>query len=272
MYIKSFINYTGSKFKILDQILPYFPTKIERLVEPFGGGCSFIQNVDAESFLFNDIQHQLIDMYMYFYTKNENDAISEVNDYINFYNLSKYNKEGYNKLKDDYNNTGNPILLFLLCRFSFNYQIRFNKYKKFNMPFGYLRSMFTDNSKLMFMDFIKEICTKKIEFSSKYFSELKINNNDFVYCDPPYDNSDTTYNLKWRKKDEINLYNWLDNLNSRKIKFVLSSVLIHKECTNFELLEFSKRYTMIDIDISYKRCNHQLKDRTCKTEEVLIFN
>lgn len=36
--IKSPLNYTGGKFKLLPQILPLFPNEINTFVDLFGGG------------------------------------------------------------------------------------------------------------------------------------------------------------------------------------------------------------------------------------------
>jgi site-specific DNA-adenine methylase len=50
--------------------------------------------------------------------------------------LGSYNKEGFEKLKNDYNNSKNSVLFLLLIIFGFNNQIRFNKHGNFNLPVG----------------------------------------------------------------------------------------------------------------------------------------
>ena len=39
--IKSPLNYTGGKFKLLPQILPLFPNDINRFIDLFGGGGGY---------------------------------------------------------------------------------------------------------------------------------------------------------------------------------------------------------------------------------------
>ena len=39
-------------------------------------------------------------------------------------------------MKDDFNETGDIILLYLLLIYGFNHMIRFNKSGKFNLPVG----------------------------------------------------------------------------------------------------------------------------------------
>ena len=44
-YIKSPLNYVGGKFKILDDVLPLFPEKVNTCIDLFGGGFNVGVNV-----------------------------------------------------------------------------------------------------------------------------------------------------------------------------------------------------------------------------------
>lgn len=46
-YIKSPMNYTGGKYKLLPQIQPLFPTDINMFVDLFTGGRNIAVNVNA---------------------------------------------------------------------------------------------------------------------------------------------------------------------------------------------------------------------------------
>lgn len=46
-YIKSPLNYTGGKYRLLDRILPAFPRDYCRFVDLFAGGFNVGINVDA---------------------------------------------------------------------------------------------------------------------------------------------------------------------------------------------------------------------------------
>ena len=59
--IKSPLNYTGGKFKLLPQILPLFPDKINTFVDLFAGGCNVGINVRANKIICNDILYQVMD-------------------------------------------------------------------------------------------------------------------------------------------------------------------------------------------------------------------
>ena len=65
-FVKSPLNYTGGKYKLLNQILPLFPNKINTFVDLFAGGCNVSVNVKAKSILANDINKQIVDLYQHF--------------------------------------------------------------------------------------------------------------------------------------------------------------------------------------------------------------
>jgi len=52
--IQSPLNYTGGKFKLLNQILPHFPEDIDVFLDLFCGGCNVGINVNADNMIFND--------------------------------------------------------------------------------------------------------------------------------------------------------------------------------------------------------------------------
>lgn len=54
-YIKSPINYIGNKYKLIGQIIPLFPDKINMFVDVFGGSGTVLINTRAEHYLYNDI-------------------------------------------------------------------------------------------------------------------------------------------------------------------------------------------------------------------------
>lgn len=39
-YVKSPLNYTGGKYKLLDDIIPLFPIKVDTFVDVFAGGST----------------------------------------------------------------------------------------------------------------------------------------------------------------------------------------------------------------------------------------
>ena len=284
-YIKSPMNYTGGKYKLLPQILPLFPTEINTFVDLFTGGGNIAVNVNANKIIANDNETHVIDIYKAF--QNGYDSvegiINAIESYIAKYNLSIDNTEGFNKLRNDYNS--NPFksnyitstVLYVLICYSFNHQFRFNSKGEFNMPFGKNRSQWNDTMKKNLINFHKAITEKNIIFTKKDFNELKIDklsSNDFVYCDPPYLITCATYNEKdgWNENSERKLLELLDKLNSQSVKFALSNVLFSKGKTNDILIEWSQKYNVHHLDYTYQNCNYHTKDKESKPDEVLITN
>ena len=284
-YIKSPMNYTGGKYKLLPQILPFFPTEINTFVDLFTGGGNIAVNVNANKIIANDNETHVIDIYKAF--QNGYDSvegiINAIESYIAKYNLSIDNTEGFNKLRNDYNS--NPFksnyitstVLYVLICYSFNHQFRFNSKGEFNMPFGKNRSQWNDTMKKNLINFHKAITEKNIIFTNKDFNELKIDklsSNDFVYCDPPYLITCATYNEKdgWNENSERKLLELLDKLNSQSVKFALSNVLFSKGKTNDILIEWSQKYNVHHLEYTYQNCNYHTKDKESKPDEVLITN
>ena len=285
-YIKSPLNYTGGKHKLLPQIMPLFPKEINTFIDLFTGGCNVAVNVNANKIIANDFEEHIINIFKTFQSDNIENLIFNIENIIKEFNLTMENSEGFNRFRNLYNETivnGNnsqyniDIMLFTLICYSFNHQFRFNSKGEFNMPFGKNRSQWNDTMKKNLINFHKSIIDKNIIFTNNDFRKLKIDKlscNDFVYCDPPYLITCATYNEKdgWNEQCETDLLSLLDSLNSKSVKFALSNVLFSKGKTNDLLIEWSKKYNVHHLDYTYQNCNYHTKDKSSKPDEVLITN
>ena len=281
MYIKSPLNYTGGKFKILEHIIPGFPENINNFVDLFAGGLNVGINVEAKNIYVNDQITYLIEMYQYFQCTQIQELIGQIKARIDKYDLSLTNAEGYNMLRKEYNNSKSILDLFILTCFSFNHQIRFNSKHEFNTPFGKERSAYNSSIEKNLIDFVLALQSKNIIFSNLDFNEFDysvLNAGDLVYCDPPYLITTGSYNdgkrgfKDWTDVEERQLLNILDVLNDRGILFALSNVFYHKGQCNEILVDWSSKYQTHYIDKKYSNCSYHFKDRDTKTVEVLITN
>lgn len=283
-YIKSPMNYTGGKYKLLPQILPFFPTEINTFVDLFTGGGNIAVNVNANKIIANDFEPHIIGIYKTFQKYEIEELIKTIEVAIQAFGLTIENANNFNNFRAYYNKHIEdgysfimPIMLYVLICYSFNHQFRFNSKGEFNMPFGKNRSQWNDTMKKNLINFHKAITEKNIIFTNKDFNELKIDklsSNDFVYCDPPYLITCATYNEKdgWNENSERKLLELLDKLNSQSVKFALSNVLFSKGKTNDILIEWSKKYNVHHLDYTYQNCNYHTKDKESKPDEVLITN
>lgn len=277
--IKSPLNYTGGKFKLLPQILPLLPNDINTFIDLFSGGCNVGINVKADCIICNDIESHVIELLYELNKLTKDQALYILKNTINKYQLSKVNEEGFMKIRDDYNN-GNTSwdIFYAMLTHAFNYQIRFNKNGKYNMPFGKNRSSFNSTLENNFIKFVDKLNKINIHFTNYDFNELNIdelNESDFVYCDPPYLITCASYNEQggWNETKEKELLELLDKLNEKGIRFALSNVLEHKGKSNDILKEWSKKYTVHHLNKDYSNCSYHTKDKSkTSTDEILITN
>ena len=135
-FLKSPLNYIGGKYKLLPQLIEFFPEKINTFVDLFSGGFNVGINVDCNKVICNDMNTFIIDLYKELYSKPIDETLNKITGRINEYGLSKENEEAFKKFRDYYNKTKEPIDLYTLSCYSFNYQFRFNNNKEYNNPFG----------------------------------------------------------------------------------------------------------------------------------------
>ncbi len=288
--------YVGDKYKLIPQLKQHFPKKIGKFIEPFCGGGSVFLNVQANQYCLNDIDSKMIELHqmLYSYRNNEEEFFYEVVKQIDKYKLSKsfirdivpidlkqqykktyyahFNKESYTKMKVDYNNSNDLIILYLLLIYGFNRFLRFNSQGLFNLPVGNVD--FNKNVEKSLKNYFNWVLNKDIKYYNldfeNFIDQINITQDDFVYVDPPYLISNSEYNKIWGDEEESRLLRCLDKLHKNGIKFALSNVIEHKDKKNIILFDWSKNYNIVPIQSNYISYH----DNTVKltTKEVLITN
>jgi DNA adenine methylase Dam len=276
-YIKSPINYIGNKYKLVSQIIPLFPDKINMFVDVFGGSGTVLINTKAEHYMYNDINPYVSSIFGGLATEDTDEVIKKIEGIIAEYSLSKTNKEGFEKLRNDYNNGKNDwITLYTLMCYSFNYQFRFNNSHQYNSSFGKDRSCFTDRQKQnLYM--MKNNINTDIVFLSYSFVDIDYSDfdeYDLLYFDPPYFASSGNYNdgkrgfEGWTRDHEKKLLNLLDRLDKQRTRWALSNNLKYN---NPFLNEWKDKYNIHYLNGDYSNCNYQKIDKS-EDIEVLITN
>lgn len=299
--VKSPLNYTGGKYKLLNQIIPIFPKNLDLFVDLFSGGANVGVNVNAKRIVCVDKQKEIIRVMDLFKKYEDGYIIDKLEKIIDKYNLSNsllngyetykctsdkglgsYNKSKYLDLRNDYNSmvedsVEKDFLFLTLVIYGFNNQIRFNSSGEFNMPVG--KRDFNNSIRKNLKSFITKLKTKNIEFINSDFREFAIEatDNTLVYCDPPYFLGTASYNENggWTDKDEIDLLNYLSILDQNGVKFALSNVIEHKGEKNTILDSWIKEHNYIVhiIDSNYNNSNyHKQEGNVLKTIEVLVTN
>ena len=281
MAVKAPFNYIGNKYRIINSIQERFPEHIDTFVVLFCGCCDVSINTVANNIYANDINYHVIGILQEFQKHDVEYILYYIDTTIEKWQLSKTNEDGYKLFRDHYNQTKNPLDLYVLMCFSFNYQFRFNSSHDYNNPFGRNRSSFNDvmrSNLILFKEQINDIHFSALDFCD--FDYDILHTGDFLYADPPYLLTCGSYNdgkrgfRGWTEKDDLDLMRILTVLSDRGVNFALSNVIEHKGSTNDALIEWiaDNGYTVHGINFNYNNCNYHTNNRENVTKEVLITN
>lgn len=281
MAFKAPFNYIGNKYRIINELIPLFPRDINNFVDLFCGGGDVTINARANHIYANDINYYIIDIMREIQSRPIIDILKYIDSTIKIWDLNKYSKENFLHFRDYYNNNKNPLDLYILMCFSFNFQIRFNSKHEYNNPFGQNRSHFSANMRanlITFSQLIKNVILTSSDFRN--FNYDILNKGDMLYADPPYLLSCGSYNdgkrgfNGWNISDDMKLMEILQNLHIRGINFALSNVIEHKGMQHSYLINWTKKnnFKIHDINVNYNNCNYQNRNKTSITREVLITN
>lgn len=302
--ISSPLNYTGNKSRLLSQLLPMFPKKINRFLDVCCGGGTVGLNVSAKHIIAIDSNAPVIDLLNSLKTLEEKKTLLKIDQIISKFGLSDsfhksygfykdfvignnglkyYNLNPYKQLREFYNTHSfdsiqeKSIYLFVLLAFCFNNDIRFNSQGFFNMPVG--KTDFNGNIRKKFSSFKAGIAQKNIDFYMADFRiirEFRLTSKDFVYVDPPYLITDAVYNENggWTEKDEEDLLEVLSELHAKGVPFALSNVLCKKGRKNYLLQKWIKKhhFDIVDLIYHYRSSSYNKKDRDAKEREILVCN
>lgn len=296
-FVKSPLNYTGGKHKLLPQITKFFPNEINVFYDVFSGGANVGINAKAKNIICIEKNRYVVNLLKLIQNNNFEDLNKKVINIINkfglsqsyikgydYYNaessagLGQYNKNAFLELRNEFNKDKTRIdLLLVLVLYSFNNQIRFNTSGDFNLPVG--KRDYNGNSRKNVAAFNQISNEKKIIFKTQDFREIEkadLQKNDFVYLDPPYILGLASYNELggWTEKDEKDLYILLSRLNKKGVRFALSNVLEHKGETNEIMKNWVEKnnFKINILNYDYKNSNYHSTAKENTTIEVLITN
>ena len=244
--VKPFVKWAGGKNSLIPQLTKYYPFElkngtIERYIEPFVGGgavlIDILQKYEVKEAYAFDINKDLINCYNVIKTNVEN-LIQELdkkekeflildNDVRQqyFYDIrAEYNSYTLNE-DIDVKRASEFIFLNRTC---FNGLYRVNKDGKFNVPCGkYKNPTICDSNNLRNLsNLIKNVT---FEYGDYKKSESFVNENTFVYFDPPYRPLSITSGFTSYTKEDFNddnqkeLANYFYKLDLKNAKLMLSN-------------------------------------------------
>ncbi|EHT2878586.1 DNA adenine methylase [Enterococcus faecalis] len=226
MKIPQPIPYQGSKRKLANQILNFFPLKVDgKLIEPFAGsGAISIASAKKEIFshyIINDINEPLVELLNMIV--NSPEIVIEKYSYLWGSQLDNP-KLYFQSTRENFNKNGDPVeLLYLIAR-SVKNAVRYNDKGEFNQSSDN-RRLGKKPIKLQKEIFeVSHLLKGKSSFSNLDYPYLidNITPNDWVYMDPPYMGTKGSSKRYIETLDLQKFISFLEELNNRDIPFLLS--------------------------------------------------
>ena len=201
--LKPPLKWAGGKRWLLPQLAGFWESRSHRrYVDPFCGGLAAPLGLRPKRAVLNDINPHLIN----FYTQLQRGlelTIEMKNEEKSFYrHRSRFNqliREGV------WRGCEAAQLFYYLNRTGFNGLCRFNQSGEFNVPFGTHRSITYATSFSQFRSIFENWI-----FTNSDITAIKLEDDDFIYADPPYDVEFTTYSaggFSW--DDQVRTAKWL---------------------------------------------------------------
>ncbi|TAL70559.1 MAG: Dam family site-specific DNA-(adenine-N6)-methyltransferase [Bacteroidetes bacterium] len=265
------IKCQGIKTKLVSWIKDNLSdNKFDRWIEPFMGSGVVGFNVRPHKAIFADTNIHLINFYNAVKTGEITPAIARYFLELEGMKLAKSGQKYFNEVRERFNMDFKSLDFLFLNRSCFNGMIRFNRYGKFNVPFGHKPNRFSKAyiTKIVNqIDYISQaVKILDWQFVCRDFRETlnELNKNDFVYCDPPYLGRHVDYFDSWNEEDEKDLFNLLDNSNC---KYILSTWHSNQYRSNKEIDKYIRQN--IQTKEHFYHVGASEKNRNAMTEALI---
>lgn len=250
------IKSQGIKTKLVPAIMRLVSDYSGRWIEPFLGTGVVAFNSNAKKALLSDINPHLINFYKRLQSKEITPLDIQSFLYSEGEKLKNADENGagyYKEVRARFNTNFDSLDFLFLSRAGFNGMIRFNKNGNWNIPFCKKPERFARAyvTKIVHQ---AENCLHKMtlnwQFENKDFRDiiLQADENDFIYCDPPYAGRYVDYYSGWTEKDEHDLFELPKNT---KAKFILSSWHHNDFRCNENIKKYEKSFNVLTQEHFY---------------------
>jgi DNA adenine methylase len=201
--LQPLLKWIGGKRWLVPRLAPYYQLK-RRLVDPFVGGMSVPLGLRAEKAIISDINPHLINLYKWLQAGLE---YGDLVDFTNQEHIYYINRDRFNQLcrEQNYWTQEGALLFYYLNRTCFNGLCRFSKIGQFNAAYGKYKKLVYKESFAGYKEVMKDWVILHGDFH-----QIIRDPDDFIYADPPYDNTFTKFtpeDFAWH--DQERLARWL---------------------------------------------------------------
>ncbi|XKT74362.1 MAG: DNA adenine methylase [Patescibacteria group bacterium UBA2163] len=181
---KQLLKWVGNKQRYATQIVSQFPHEYNRYIEPFVGSGAILATVAPKKGIAGDTMSPLIEMWDLL--KNDPESIYKHYEDLWQQFQQEDRKTVYKKLLDSYNDNPNPLDLVFITRSCYGGIVRFTKQGRMSTPLGPHNPISPESFYERMYLWRQRI--QNTDFYNKSFEELigMAKENDVVYCDPPY--------------------------------------------------------------------------------------
>jgi DNA adenine methylase len=203
--MKPLIKSAGGKSWLAPKIKQIYLERFDgyRVVEPFAGGAAVTFEILPKHALLNDVNQAIINLYTWVSTGIPFNPEYFVCEKDHFYRMRQEFNKGF--IKGDPWSHRSAQLFYFLNKTCFNGLTRFNAKGEFNVPFGKYKSV---NYRLDELPYYAGVMGRW-SFTQMHFADLLLANgreDDFTYCDPPYDDGFVQYSkdgFSWEEQVEL---------------------------------------------------------------------
>ena len=244
----------GIKTKLVGEIGRFAQSQdFERWIEPFCGSCVVALNVQPKKAMLSDSNIHIIRLYQEIQAGHLTPALAKSFLTEEGNKLRVDGEPYYYVVRERFNAKPTSLDFLFLNRSCFNGVMRFNRYGRFNVPYGHKPERFAQAYVTKICNQIRRI-SEVISACDWTFTAADFRQTltaaqpgDLVYADPPYAGRHVDYFNSWSESDETELGNLLKEL---PCKFILSTWHSNEFRTN----------SMIERNWSDPRFHHFMRE------------
>jgi DNA adenine methylase len=258
--LKPIIKWSGGKMDEIKMFEKYFPENYNIYIEPFIGGGAVYFHLNPSKAVISDVHTELIDLYKCI-------GCGKAKDIYEFMENTPNDEATYYNIRDvmAMNDALDIAKRFYYQRKTcFRGMLRYNKDKKFNIPFGRYKTI--NYTELLNKDY--ETLLNRTEIYNERFEVIFEKYNDeanFMFLDPPYDSEFTDYGYcQFGKEEQYKLASLFKTTKIKCLMIIGKTKFIEELYCGYIVAEYDKKY-------KFKLYNNRIGDEI-NTKHLIIKN